>query len=935
MNIFELFGQMSLKGVDKANRELEGTQKVAEQVQKGLKIMGAAFTAVGAMGLKFASESRNINSVLGSTAITLGVTTKELRDLTLATTNVTFPIKSVAATFDILTRAGVRNTEELQKSANAFDALADATGSSAEVVADILIPALKAMGEDLPQTSAELDKFTWLTKNTTTDLTEFGSVMNYVAMYGDNLNVSLDDMIAIMAVLESKGKGGATATRLFRTAVTQAADGSVTLNEALGITTEEIAKYRNEIDGATGLTDEHAEAMNKQFGIMEKVKQKFSELTLVAGSFLEPLEPILAGMTALGPLMIFLSTQVGLNTVKWVANTAAMVANNIAHAIMHPLLTAKIVLLKAVTAAQWLWNAAMSANPIGLVIVAIGGLIAAGIALWKNWDKVKDFFEGFWINLKVIFAEGVKFIVNTVLMPFIEFYGKMFGFITQGIGKLVGVFNKELGASIEGVGQKLINARKEISEWADNLIDTTKLKKNLDEARNVSTKYYEEQLSAAEKSLEERAELAEKERAEAKSNYDKQRTDAQSSYDKQIEDLRKQYGILEGYGEEYTDTLMDLAREDTDNKRKSLDKQMDDARKAHSETLRMLDEEYKAKLKTIDAETAWELDSVQRQIDAINDQQEAENRARDIAEDKEKEANLRVKLSLAESDEDKKKSQKELDDFLETLRTKNLKQERQDKIESLRGEMDTIRKQADEERNQLEQKLADKKESEEKALEVKLTKLKAEQNALDGALEKELIRIEEERFAKEQASQSMLDKRLTDISTEENAFNAQLDRELEELASFVENYNTKLDELKNKTVTVTTVHEDIYRSSSGGNYGGGNIEGFDSGALIMEPTWLTKVGQAIPYGVMAEKRPEYITREPVIEKRPDFYSELISQFSNLKSPVIIKEINQVTSSTPSINVTGNNFYVRQETDIDKIAEAIVSKARLKGALRSV
>jgi len=84
-----------------------------------------------------------------------------------------------------------------------------------------------------------------------------------------------------------------------------------------------------------------------------------------------------------------------------------------------------------------------------------------------------------------------------------------------------------------------------------------------------------------------------------------------------------------------------------------------------------------------------------------------------------------------------------------------------------------------------------------------------------------------------------------------------------------------------------------------------------------------------------EKRPEYITREPVIEKRPDFYSELISQFSNLKSPVIIKEINQVTSSTPSINVTGNNFYVRQETDIDKIAEAIVSKARLKGALRSV
>lgn len=36
---------------------------------------------------------------------------------------------------------------------------------------------------------------------------------------------------------------------------------------------------------------------------------------------------------------------------------------------------------KAVTAAQWLWNAALSANPIGLVVVAIAGLIAGITAL--------------------------------------------------------------------------------------------------------------------------------------------------------------------------------------------------------------------------------------------------------------------------------------------------------------------------------------------------------------------------------------------------------------------------------------------------------------------------------------------------------------------------------------------------------------------------
>lgn len=50
-----------------------------------------------------------------------------------------------------------------------------------------------------------------------------------------------------------------------------------------------------------------------------------------------------------------------------------------------------------ITAAQWLWNAAMTANPIGTVVVAIAGLIAIGVALWKNWDwlmaKGKEFFN--------------------------------------------------------------------------------------------------------------------------------------------------------------------------------------------------------------------------------------------------------------------------------------------------------------------------------------------------------------------------------------------------------------------------------------------------------------------------------------------------------------------------------------------------------------
>ena len=53
---------------------------------------------------------------------------------------------------------------------------------------------------------------------------------------------------------------------------------------------------------------------------------------------------------------------------------------------------ASIIVTKLVTAAQWLWNAALTANPIGLIIVAIGALIAAGIALYKNWDRITSLF---------------------------------------------------------------------------------------------------------------------------------------------------------------------------------------------------------------------------------------------------------------------------------------------------------------------------------------------------------------------------------------------------------------------------------------------------------------------------------------------------------------------------------------------------------------
>lgn len=61
----------------------------------------------------------------------------------------------------------------------------------------------------------------------------------------------------------------------------------------------------------------------------------------------------------------------------------------------------------AVKAAQTLLNLSMTMNPIGLLIVGIGLLIAAGVALAMHWDEVKAAAASLWENIKSVFG-GIR-----------------------------------------------------------------------------------------------------------------------------------------------------------------------------------------------------------------------------------------------------------------------------------------------------------------------------------------------------------------------------------------------------------------------------------------------------------------------------------------------------------------------------------------------
>ncbi|MFW6377409.1 MAG: hypothetical protein ACOCZ5_02060, partial [bacterium] len=70
--------------------------------------------------------------------------------------------------------------------------------------------------------------------------------------------------------------------------------------------------------------------------------------------------------------------------------------NNMLQKQSRVVLVAKVAATKAVTAAQWAYNAALNANPIGIIITAIAALAAGIYLLIKNFDDVTAAIKQAW-----------------------------------------------------------------------------------------------------------------------------------------------------------------------------------------------------------------------------------------------------------------------------------------------------------------------------------------------------------------------------------------------------------------------------------------------------------------------------------------------------------------------------------------------------------
>lgn len=109
-------------------------------------------------------------------------------------------------------------------------------------------------------------------------------------------------------------------------------------------------------------------------------------------------------------------------------------------------LTPLAVAIGVVTGAVWLFNAALAANPIGLIIVAIAALVLALVSLWQNNEGFRNFFIDAWRGIQLAASTAAQWITDrwNGLLDFFRGIPDWFSKIGQGIAD--GVKNGFKGA---------------------------------------------------------------------------------------------------------------------------------------------------------------------------------------------------------------------------------------------------------------------------------------------------------------------------------------------------------------------------------------------------------------------------------------------------------------------------------------------------------
>lgn len=177
-------------------------------------------------------------------------------------------------------------------------------------------------------------------------------------------------------------------------------------------------------EGEAQTLDGKLKSLSTKFGdVQEEVGEALvPALTALADAAAKTVDFISQNTDVLGPLAVV----VGVAAAAYVALTVA----GAAHAAY---MAASAAATGGLTVAQWALNAALTANPIGLVVVAIAALVAGLVIAYQRSETFRAAVDG---AFKAVGAAG-RWLWNNALAPALRAIVNGFAWVTDGIAGML------------------------------------------------------------------------------------------------------------------------------------------------------------------------------------------------------------------------------------------------------------------------------------------------------------------------------------------------------------------------------------------------------------------------------------------------------------------------------------------------------------------
>ncbi len=176
---------------------------------------------------------------------------------------------------------------------------------------------------------------------------------------------------------------------------------------------------------------------------------------------------VITALSGLGAILTTIKLVTSLLTLEQMKLTASMMFSRVTALASGVALLALSGTQKALaagtaimTGAQWALNAAMTANPIGLIIAGVAALVGVVALVVKYWEPLGAFFSGLWDSLKTTFSIGWEFIKSILAYsplglvmqawdPLTEFFGGLWervtGVFSSGMEHIAGMLSTVSG----------------------------------------------------------------------------------------------------------------------------------------------------------------------------------------------------------------------------------------------------------------------------------------------------------------------------------------------------------------------------------------------------------------------------------------------------------------------------------------------------------